>query len=578
MMTPSWINALANHLWQSTVFAIVISLVAVAFRRYQARVRYALWLSASLKFLVPVSLLIGLGTHLSTPARASSEILSTVRQVSVPFDAATVLAPASSVPTSSSAVGPIAIVFGIWVCGVLAIAGMRWRAWRHLKALVNVATGWSKLGLALPPHVDVRSVSGMTEPGVLGFIRPIILLPSGIDVYLNRDQLDAVLAHELCHIDRCDNVTAAFHMLVEAVFWFHPVVWWIGARLIHERERACDEHVLATCGEPEAYAEGILNVCRHYVGAPLPCMAGVSGSDLKERIKAIVANRIGRRLSVMARLMLVLLGIAAIGVPLIVGAQAPPARPEFEVASIKPTKFAPGLIGVQFLPGGRIHVAQAPVSLLITAAYHISAQQIEWPKPLPPMLETFYNIDAKAPSSATSQGTPDPVARQQLVLMLQSLLADRFKLRLHHETKELAVLALLVAKNGPTLVKAADRDCTEAPSIPNPCHVFPGGPARGAVAKMVTMSDLADYLSLFMQRLVVDRTSIRGNFDIELPPWSRGTEVTARAADAGLEPAPDPSSPSIFAVLQDRLGLRLESSKSQMDVLVIDHVEKPSED
>src|SRR5205814_4016286 len=118
--------------------------------------------------------------------------------------------------------------------------------------------------------------------------------------------LDAVLAHELCHIDRRDNHTAAAHMLVEAAFWFHPVVWWIGARLIHERERACDEHVLATCGTPDVYAEGILNVCKHYLEAPLPCMTGVSGSNLEGRIKTIIANRIGRRLSVTARVVLLL--------------------------------------------------------------------------------------------------------------------------------------------------------------------------------------------------------------------------------------------------------------------------------
>ena len=581
-MTPSWINGLANHLWQSTVFAIAIGVVAAAFRRYQARVRYALWFAASLKFFVPLSLLIGLGTqlpHVPTPARGPSPVLSTVvRQISVPFDDAMVLAPSSSASRSSPGVGAMPLVFGIWVCGVLAIAGVRWRAWRQLHALVDVATALHRPGLVLPPHVEVRSVSGMTEPGVFGFRRPIILLPSGIDAYLNPDQLDAVLAHELCHIDRYDNLTAAIHMLVEAVCWFHPLVWWIGARLIHERERACDEHVLTTCGTPEVYAEGILNVCKHYLQAPLPCMAGVSGSNLKARIQAIIGNRIGRRLSVTARMALVLLGIGAISMPLMVGAQAPAARLEFEVASIKATKFVPGVMGVQLLPGGRMHVAQAPVSLLITAAYHVSQQQIEWPTPLPDMLKTVYNIDAKAPSTANLQGAPDRVGQQQLVLMLQSLLADRFKLRLHHEMKERPVLSLVVAKNGPTLVKAADRDCTEAPSTPSPCHVLSGGPARGAVGKMMTMSDLAGFLSVFTQQLVMDRTQVSGSFDIDLPPWSRGTEVTARPADAGLEAAPDPSSPSIFAVVQDRLGLRLESSKSQVDVLVIDHIETPSED
>ena len=69
------------------------------------------------------------------------------------------------------------------------------------------------------------------------------------------------MAHEVCHVRRRDNLTAALHMLVEAAFWFHPLVWWLGARLVAERERACDEAVLRLGRRPEAYAEGILKVC-----------------------------------------------------------------------------------------------------------------------------------------------------------------------------------------------------------------------------------------------------------------------------------------------------------------------------
>ena len=250
--------------------------------------------------------------------------------------------------------------------------------------------------------------------------------------------------------------------------------------------------------------------------------------------------------------------------------------PKFEVASIKPTRFTPGLMGVQLLPGGRVIAAQSPLPLLIAAAYGISGDRIEWPNTAPPMLNELYNINAKARSSGALQGTPDRLARRQLALMLQSLLADRFQLRLHHDTKVLPVFVLNVAKNGPKLVTAPTRDCTEAPSTPSPCHVFHGGPARGASGKTVNMSDLANNLT-FLGRPVVDRTGIRGDFDIDLPAWSVGTEVAARAANDGREPTPDPSSPTIFAVLAD-LGLKLESSKEPLDVLVIDHVERPTPD
>lgn len=74
-------------------------------------------------------------------------------------------------------------------------------------------------------------------------------------------QLESVIAHELCHVRRHDNLAAALHMLVEAVFWFHPLVWWIGARLVDERERACDEEVVRLGSDPQIYAESILKVC-----------------------------------------------------------------------------------------------------------------------------------------------------------------------------------------------------------------------------------------------------------------------------------------------------------------------------
>ena len=74
-------------------------------------------------------------------------------------------------------------------------------------------------------------------------------------------------------------------MVVQAIFWFHPLVWWIGARLVDERERACDEDVIRLGSEPEVYAESILKTCEFYVESPLACVAGVTGSDLKKRIE-----------------------------------------------------------------------------------------------------------------------------------------------------------------------------------------------------------------------------------------------------------------------------------------------------
>src|SRR5580704_13847301 len=130
------------------------------------------------------------------------------------------------------------------------------------------------------------------EPGIFGVFRPILLVPEGITDRLPPEQWRAIVAHELCHVRRRDNLTAAIHMAVEAIFWFHPLVWWIGKRLVDERERACDEAVLLASGDPESYAEGILNVCKFYLESPLLCVSGVTGSNLKNRIRAIMTQRV----------------------------------------------------------------------------------------------------------------------------------------------------------------------------------------------------------------------------------------------------------------------------------------------
>jgi TonB family protein len=132
--------------------------------------------------------------------------------------------------------------------------------------------------------------------------------------------LRPVLQHEICHLRRQDNLTALIHMIVEAAFWFHPLVWLIGGRLIAERERACDEFVVSAGTEPEAYAESIIEVCRFHVDAALPCAAGIGSSKLKARIEAIVENRRLRQLSHNGFALLAAAAAAAMAPPVLLGA------------------------------------------------------------------------------------------------------------------------------------------------------------------------------------------------------------------------------------------------------------------
>src|SRR6185437_4252576 len=146
------------------------------------------------------------------------------------------------------------LLLGVWACGFSGVALIRCRGWRRIRAALRSSAPGD-----IPAVIAVRFSPGVLEPGVVGLFRPILLLPADIAERLEPRQLEAVLAHELCHVRRRDNLCSAIHMIVEAMFWFHPLVWWIGARLVEERERACDEAVLSLGNDPHAYAAGILS-------------------------------------------------------------------------------------------------------------------------------------------------------------------------------------------------------------------------------------------------------------------------------------------------------------------------------
>jgi beta-lactamase regulating signal transducer with metallopeptidase domain len=328
--------ALINHLWQSTAFALAVALLTVLFRSNRAQIRFGLWLSASIKFLVPFALLMSLGSQVgSAPVArkiAAPSISSAIVEFSQPFP---------SMPSTPGASDwAVIAIFGIWACGFAGVALLRLRGWLSIRAALRASTP-----LDIPSSVEVRSAPGLLEPGAVGLFRPILLLPSDIRERLTPLQLEAVLAHEVCHVQRRDNLTAAIHMIVEALFWFHPFVWWIGARLMAERERASDEAVLQLGNAPHEYAEGILNICKSYVESPLRCVTGATGSDLRKRIQAILGGRVARNLNFSKKAALAVAGIIAVAAPVLVGILNAPfirAQSKPPVGSVKRTAAATG--------------------------------------------------------------------------------------------------------------------------------------------------------------------------------------------------------------------------------------------
>jgi uncharacterized protein (TIGR03435 family) len=519
-------------------------------------------MAASVKFLLPLSLLVSAGSQLgwrAAPALAQPRVAFVIEEMSRPLS---ISAPLPQLPgVLPDHDGSLAIAFGVWFCG-FAVALLCWfRSWRRLRAIRRTAT-------PIPSDLPVQLMSSPTclEPGLFGVLNPVLLIPEGIRSRLTPSQFDAILAHELCHARRRDNLTGAIHLVVETIFWFHPVVWWIGKRLVEERERACDEQVLSRTGDPAAYAEGILTVCKFYLRPPLASTSGITGSDLRKRIEMIMANPVVHSLDLRRKLVLALAATATVAIPFAIGVVSSPAtlaqssgaggkRLEFEVASIKAAK--PGGNGTSLLtnPAGQFTAENATLRTIITFAFGVRGFQLSGG---PSWLDSDrFDIVAK-PEAGSNPA--------QLRQMVQSLLADRFKLKFHRETKEMQVVALEVGKNGPKLKPTKPEDDAARPN-----RGFQGG-AGELTALGADMTSLATRLSAIVGRPVIDRTALTGRFDFTLQ-WTPDSPAHMKSPDEPV--ANSEQGPSIFTAVQ-QLGLKLENQKAPVEIIVIDAVEKPS--
>lgn len=320
-MNNSGLIWLANHLWQSTSFAGVVGCLALFLRGNSARVRYLLWLAASGKFLVPFALLATIGTQIPWPFghAQATHIISTASQMVVQFTQFGRVEATAVVSHAESGEVFLTVLGVLWVLGTLAVLARAYGRWLRVRRAVHESMETS-MAFVIP----VRLSASKLEPAVVGILRPVLLLPKGLDLRLTPEEIRAVLAHECCHVAWKDNLAAALHMLVEAVFWFHPLIWWLGARLVDERERACDEQVLADGHSPTSYAEGILKVCEHFLTSRLLCVAGVGGANLSHRIEAIMKNRLIKKLGRVHKLLIVAMAGAAVIAPVAVGVLTSP--------------------------------------------------------------------------------------------------------------------------------------------------------------------------------------------------------------------------------------------------------------
>lgn len=234
------------------------------------------------------------------------------------------------------------------------------------------------------------------------------------------------------------------------------------------------------------------------------------------------------------------------------------ARPQFEVVSVRRNTAPPGLTGIHFSPGGRFTATNVPLKLLIEIAYKAATwQDSKWPG-------WIESDSARYDIAARAEGDP---AQDKMLLMLQTMLEDRFKVKVHRETKEVPVYALVVAKGGPKLLESKASSCVEV----RPGDIAPDPAAlplcgrigiipNGIAGTKVTMTELAGVLPNIAEvgRPVIDKTGITATFDVYVR-WG------------------DSAGSSIFTALAEQLGVKLESQKGPGEIFIIDHAERPKE-
>jgi uncharacterized protein (TIGR03435 family) len=318
-----------------------------------------------------------------------------------------------------------------------------------------------------------------------------------------------------------------------------------------------------------------LKICEFCVGSTLPCVSGVTGAELKTRITRIMSDQVARKLDISRKVLLIAATILAIAAPIAAGVfHATPGRaesqtqgtaaalPAYATVSITPSNSGGENVTLMFGPG-EFASKNASLQQVIRAAYDVEDDRIAgspvW------LTSEQYDVDAKGDTYGVPHPTDDldEQVRQQK-RMLRAMLADRLRLAVHRENREIPILALLIAKNGPKLRDSVPEKTKDPSRVSG---IWTNGNA--IVARGVGTNPLMFHLSRILHRTILDETGLSGTYDftLKLPDGVK----------PGIdEPSlPETSEATIFAVLEQQLGLKLELRKASMEVFVIDHVEKP---
>jgi uncharacterized protein (TIGR03435 family) len=575
-----------------TLIALGALIAACIAQRHRASVRHALFATA---FIVLLALPIA---SVVIPARS---VRISMSSPSATLRVAGVIPPVAAGPLSQP--GRLGEVQGIAPAPErMSIAMILWLGWilGATLCLVPMITGLARVrylcrtglpwregqdfvteiaaNVGIRKRIQLLVHEAIVGPMTCGVVRPAVVLPRDAREW-TREDLRRAIVHELEHIRRADWSMLCLARVVCALYWFHPLVWMCWHRLRLEAERACDDAVLLDAPS-DAYADQLVTLAERLASPTRQSMLAMANrGDLSARVSAVLDDRQPR-----GRAGVVTIATAAVCAIVLLTAVAPlraVPRPQvrsnpdgnrltFEVASIKRNPADGGRRSVGD-SGGRFVMINYAIGMLIRSAYPDAVEYIggpDWIGSEP------YDVTAVAPG-----GTP----RADIPPLLRALLADRFNFKAHYEMREQPTYDLVLARGDtqvPRGLKKVDVDCDARRAARDRGETLPaaarlsngmlpctdGGTYSDAVtirAGGTSMARFAEILRSVAGRAVFDRTGLKDYYEFQVT----------------FHPNPQPSTdtPSLFTALQEQLGLQLESSRRPVRVLVIDHIERPSE-
>ncbi|HUZ47274.1 MAG TPA: M56 family metallopeptidase [Terriglobia bacterium] len=597
--------ALLNTLWYAAAVVALGWIVLRYSRRVNAATRYWIW-TAVLGFILVLPFLPGLvaRAHAALKAQPATSM---------------VVAPMAAVPAAQGTeqLPPVILTFNsapesnpwpLWLMAVW-IAAAVWQLGRLLMGALSVRrlkaraedVPIAKLPLALRRRVRVLASGKVSSPAAVGYLRPAVVVPPGLLDRLEEAERQDVLLHELAHLARYDDWLNLATRAIGALLVLHPLAPFVLGRIEREREMACDDFVVAHTGSAGNYARSLARLHDLHSGKGTrllaPALVGRKVS-LADRIESLLGR--GRefsprpslaKLALSAFLLVLLLGAGGLIPGWVAIAQGNSPPPSFAVASIEPAHRENSAF---HLGPDTVTFRNLPAEFLIQIAYGhdldrfgftlLPMEQImggpAWVGPVRLRSGKYtyegYDIAARVAGPLAAKFGKDCGSaflfgdcryREQIILMLQSLLAERFKLKVKRETKQAPVYALAFANGGPKFLHAAfplagSGPGTQKPLL-RPLHPLPCPAGMVCFQRYTSMGRLAYWLSGQRQvgRPVIDQTGLKGGYYIHLQ-FPRGKQ-----SNSGL---------SIFTTLQQQLGLQLKPTTGPVESIVIEHIERPT--